>query len=211
MGICDLHCHLLPGIDDGYLTKDQFLRMLSLYLESGITTIAFTPHIYNPYVTTHVKDVRDTYAWAEQEARAIGIKTYLGSELYVGEQEILRTIPIEGTYALVEFGLSLPPPRLLVRLKQLIEEQHLIPIIAHVERYRWLEPKSSMLDRLLALGCLLQTNVESVENKDSLPYLQAGLIDLIATDNHGDETLPLRLAQALNDWPDVYQKMEERW
>ena len=43
MGLCDLHCHLLPLIDDGYVSKESFSRMLHLYLENGITTIAFTP------------------------------------------------------------------------------------------------------------------------------------------------------------------------
>jgi len=61
---------------------------------------------------------------------------------------------------------------------------------------------------LLKLGCLLQTNVEAVENGDSHPYLKRNLIDLIATDNHGDENLPLRMVQCLNAWPQVYGKME---
>ncbi len=210
MGICDFHCHLLPGIDDGYLSREGFLRMLSLYRECGITTIAFTPHIYNPFVATNIKDLRPTYAWAQQEAQKLGIATYLGSELYVAEQDILKAVPINNRYALVEFGLSLPPSHLLPRLKQL-KQQNLTLIIAHVERYLWLEPKSAMLQKLLDLGCLLQTNVESVENKVAFPYLQAGLIDLIATDNHGDETLPLRMMQVLNEWPDVYHKMEKMW
>lgn len=207
MALCDLHCHLLPLIDDGYVSKEAFSRMLHLYLENGITTIAFTPHIYNPYVTTNIAALRQTYAWAVEEAAKEGITTYLGSELYVGDQGELKCIPIAGTYALVEFGLSLPPAKLLERIDALAKQQ-LTPILAHVERYRWLEPDSAMLMELRKLGCLLQTNVEAVENGDSLPYLKRDLIDLIATDNHGDETLPLRMVQCLNAWPLVYGKME---
>ncbi|MGE4583781.1 MAG: CpsB/CapC family capsule biosynthesis tyrosine phosphatase [Sphaerochaeta sp.] len=210
MNLGDLHCHLLPLIDDGYVKEDTFSRMMTLYLENGITTIAFTPHIYNPYVTTDIPSLRKRYAWAEQIARSIGVTTYLGSELYIGEQENLRCVPINGRYALIEFGLSLPPLHLLEKVRQL-RDQDLVPILAHVERYRWLEPESPILAQLLDLGCLLQSNVEAVENGDSLPYLKRGLIDVIATDNHGDERLPLRLVQALNTWPDIYRKMEQLW
>lgn len=79
MGICDMHCHLLPEIDDGYLSREQFIRMLTLYQLSGVTAIAFTPpHIYNPYVTTNIAGLRETYHWARGgEAEALGLQTYL--------------------------------------------------------------------------------------------------------------------------------------
>ncbi|MEA4860922.1 Tyrosine-protein phosphatase CpsB [bioreactor metagenome] len=210
MGVSDLHCHLLPEIDDGYVSVEQFSRMLNLYAESGITTIAFTPHIYNPYVTTDVAKLRSTYQWAKELASSLGLVTYLGSELYVGEQDELKSLPIAARYALVEFGLSLPPPRLFERLSGL-QKQSLTPILAHVERYRWLDPKSPLLVQLKQMGCLLQSNVEAVENGDALPYLRHDLIDIIATDNHGDETLPVRLVQTLSDWPQVAQRMENLW
>jgi len=210
MGICDMHSHLLPEIDDGYLSREQFIRMLNLYQLSGVTAIAFTPHIFNPYVTTYISELRETYQWARGEAEALGLQTYLGSELFVGDQETLKTIPINGRFALVEFGLSLPPPKVLERLQQLVQ-MHYRPLIAHVERYLWLSPKSTMLQRLRSLGCLLQTNVEAVENNLSLPYLELGLIDVIATDNHGDETLPARLMDALEKWPSVGRSMQNLW
>lgn len=128
MGVCDLHCHLLPEIDDGYVSAEQFSRMLNLYAESGITTIAFTPHIYNPYVTTNVAKLRSTYQWAKELASSLGLVTYLGSELYVGEQDELKSLPIAARYALVEFGLSLPPPRLFERLSGL-QKQSLTPFL----------------------------------------------------------------------------------
>lgn len=207
MGLCDFHCHLLPQIDDGYVTREGFLRMLSLYKESGITSIAFTPHIYNPYVSTDIASLRDTFAWAAKIALDMGMVTYLGSELFVGTQQELKCIPIADTYALVEFGLSLPPANLMLRLEKL-QGQGLTIIMAHTERYRWLTPQSSALERLRGLGALVQVNVEAVEDGSALPYLERGLVDLVATDNHGDETLPGRMLAVLNDWPEVYEKME---
>ncbi len=207
MGICDFHCHLLPQIDDGYVSVEGFTRMLSLYKESGVSSIAFTPHIYNPYVKTSIGSLRDTFTWASKVAMDMGMVTYLGSELFVGDQAELKCIPIADKYCLVEFGLSLPPANLIPRLEKL-QSEGLTVILAHVERYRWLNPSSSMLERLLALGALVQVNVEAVENGSALSYLKSGLVDLVATDNHGDETLPSRMLAVLNDWPKVYDKME---
>lgn len=207
MGLCDFHCHLLPQIDDGYVSAEGFARMLSLYKESGVSSIAFTPHIYNPYVTTNIASLRETFGWASKMALGMGMTTYLGSELFVGTQTELKCIPIADKYCLVEFGLSLPPANLIPRLEKL-QGEGLTLILAHVERYRWLNPTSPTLDRLRALGSLVQVNVEAVEDGTALPYLEEGLVDLVATDNHGDETLPSRMLAVLNEWPVVYEKME---
>ncbi|WP_320127947.1 CpsB/CapC family capsule biosynthesis tyrosine phosphatase [uncultured Sphaerochaeta sp.] len=208
MGICDLHCHLLPAIDDGYVPRESFERMLGLYQESGVNSIAFTPHVYNPYVTTNIAMIRDTFQWASALASEKGMKTYLGSELFVGTQEVLKGIAIDRRFFLVEFGLSLPPGNLLPRLGVLANSGYTL-IIAHIERYVWLTPEDPVIAQFQKLGCLIQVNVEAVESGKALPYLQAGLVDLIATDNHGDETLPIRLMEALGNWPLVYRKMEQ--
>ena len=50
MSLLDMHCHLLPAIDDGYVAKEQFEKMMRIYSECGFTPPS--PHIYNPYVTT---------------------------------------------------------------------------------------------------------------------------------------------------------------
>ncbi len=206
MGLLDIHCHVLPAIDDGYVKTEQFETMMKIYSECGFSDIVCTPHIYNPYVTTNIGALRTTFAWAQEIAQKVGITLYLGSELYVAEQEKLAALPIDDRYVLVEFSLSLPPARLLDRLQQLIDER-LVPIIAHVERYRWLNPRSALLGQIRALGCLLQCNVEAVENGDAMAYVEANLVDIFATDNHGDETLPLRLASLITKWPAVGERM----
>lgn len=60
MGICDMHCHLLPEIDDGYLSREQFIRMLTLYQLSGVTAIAF----HTPYLQS-ICDYK--HRWAERD------------------------------------------------------------------------------------------------------------------------------------------------
>ncbi len=208
MSLLDVHCHLLPAIDDGYVAKEQFEKMMRIYSECGFTAVAFTPHIYNPYVTTNIEALRATYEWAKEVALHAGITTYLGSELYVGEQESLKALPIADRYVLVEFPLSLPPARLLERIAGL-RGQGFVPIIAHVERYRWLSPQAPLLLELKKLGCLLQCNVEAVENGDAGPYMEADMVDLFATDNHGDESLAPRLAYLIARYPEVGDRMDQ--
>ncbi len=210
MGICDLHTHLLPGIDDGYVVEDKLEQMLQIYQICGFSGVVFTPHIYNPYVKTNIPAIRERFQDAEKIAHSVGIQTYLGSELYVSQQENLKCIPIDGRFALVEFGLSLPPHNLFEKMEQLIN-QGLRPILAHVERFVWLNPYSPILKRLIDLGCLVQTNVEAIEVGRSLRYAKENMIDLVATDNHGDESLPPRMMQVLDAWPLIAQKMEKLW
>ncbi len=210
MGLRDTHSHLLPGIDDGYLDTQGCLRMYEIYHECGIDELVVTPHIYNPFVTTEVDRIRATFEWAQEEAQRRGVTLYLGSELYVSDQPRLKAIPIADRFVLVEFSLALPPAQLKERLSLLISEG-LTPIIAHVERYMWWSPKETLFHELKAMGCLVQVNVEAVENGAALPYLEADVVDILATDNHGDERLPLRLVQALEEWPSVKQRMETIW
>lgn len=210
MGLRDLHTHLLPEIDDGYMNTELYIRMVEIYRECGIEEVVTTPHIYNPYVTTHVDRIRSTFEWAQEEAQKRGLALHLGSELYVSDQEHLQAIPIRNRFVLVEFSLALPPVKVTQRLKTLIDEGF-TPIIAHVERYMWLKPTAPLLTEFRAMGCLIQVNVDAVESGDALPYLEAELVDIIATDNHGDERLPLKLVQVLETWPSVRKRMSEIW
>ena len=210
MGLWDVHSHLLPEIDDGYLDRAGCIRMLEIYRECGIDHIVATPHIYNPFVRTAVERIRSTFEWAKNEAEALGISLHLGRELYIADQGVLRAIPILYRFVLVEFSLALPPPNLKEQLRKLIDDGF-VPIIAHVERYVWLDPKHALVHKLKEMGCLLQGNVEAVESGAALPYLEAELLDILATDNHGNERVPLSLVQTMEKWPFVKKRMEDIW
>ncbi|MFA6844813.1 MAG: CpsB/CapC family capsule biosynthesis tyrosine phosphatase [Sphaerochaetaceae bacterium] len=208
MGIFDLHCHLLPKIDDSEVSVEGLSRILGIYKECGFEGVAFTPHIYNPFVTTDVASLRDTWQSAHLEAEQIGLRTYLGSELYIGEQRELCSIPIAGKYSLVEFPTVMPCSGWFEKLMTLARKG-LIPIIAHVERYRWLNVRSEDFARLKGLGSLIQVNVEGIEDGTALSYLEADMVDVLATDNHGkDELAPAKLITYVDKWPRVLSRME---
>jgi protein-tyrosine phosphatase len=208
MGLFDLHCHLLPGIDDSKVPEDGLESVLEVYCECGFSGLAFTPHVFNPYVTTKVAAIRGVWQKAEALCKGLGLKAYLGSELYVGAQAELKGIPIAGKYLLVEFSTSLPPPGVTERLLR-VKSEGLVPLIAHVERYAWLSPDGPVCGAWKKMGALLQVNVGGVQDGTALPYLEAGIVDVMATDNHGtDVTIPASLMSIVQKWPDVLARME---
>jgi protein-tyrosine phosphatase len=208
MGLVDMHCHLLPGIDDSEVPADGLARVLEIYKECGFSGIAFTPHIYNPYVTTRTELLRETWEKAKALAEEKHLRAYLGSELFIGAQTSIKSIPIAGRYALAEFPTTLPMSGWFERLGSLVS-QGMIPLVAHVERYTWLTVDSADFRRIKDLGCLIQVNVGGVLDGTALPYLQADVVDVMATDNHGrDDKTPTQLVAQVAKWPNVVSRME---
>ncbi len=207
MNLLDLHSHLLFGVDHGVQTRDQYRALLLEYKRNGIDTLVFTPHLFHPTVKTKVENIRENFRLATEDARKVGIHTVLGAELYLGSQLEVKTIPIGGRYALVEFPVSGRPIALERKLQQLVD-QGLEPIIAHVERYPWLKPQSETFEMFKDIGAWIQVNVSGIENRTAMPYIQRDLVDIIADDNHGDRTLPKRLRHCLDAYPGICSRME---
>ena len=207
MNLLDLHSHLLFDVDHGVQTRNLYRALLLEYRKAGINTLVLTPHLFHPTVKTKVENIRENFALAKEDASKVGIRVVLGAELYLGTQIEVRTIPIAGRYALVEFPVSGKPIGLDRKLGQLLD-QGLEPVIAHVERYPWLRPDGETFRMLKDMGAWIQVNVSGIENKTAMPYIQRDLVDIIADDNHGDRTLPGRLRACLDAYPEIAARME---
>ena len=155
MELFDMHCHLLPHVDDGFVEWNELGNYLDLYKSCGFSGIIFTPHLYDPYVTTDVKALRDSWIRANRLCEEKGLFSSLASEIYVLNEETVKGVPIMARYALVEFPTEFAPPALFEKLESL---SPLIPIIAHIERYKWLSPESEALKEMKARGYLIQVN-----------------------------------------------------
>ena len=207
MNLLDLHSHLLFDVDHGVQTRNLYRALLLEYRKAGINTLVLTPHLFHPTVKTKVENIRENFALAKEDASKVGIRVILGAELYLGTQIEVRTIPIAGRYALVEFPVSGKPIGLDRKLGQLLD-QGLEPVIDHVERYPWLRPDGETFRMLKDMGAWIQVNVSGIENKTAMPYIQRDLVDIIADDNHGDRTLPGRLRACLDAYPEIAARME---
>ncbi|MGQ9728583.1 MAG: tyrosine-protein phosphatase [Candidatus Fervidibacter sp.] len=206
MTLADLHIHLLPGVDDGPQDWETSERMLEILTQSGVKLVAPTPHIYEP-------------DWQDIDGRLIGLtelvtKAKRQGIQVVGAAEIwaipdlperwdkvpLLTYAGAGKYVLIEFDVNEMPlftEWLLFQLKA----RGVTPIIAHPERYLWVQEDERNLYRLLANGALLQVSADTLlrpeipMGKKARWLLQNGLADLLASDWHDpDSPYPLSLA-----------------
>lgn len=202
----DLHCHLLPSVDDGVQTEEESLKILKEYKTNGIDTVVFTPHINHPTVKTDIALIKEKYKEFKPKAEAFGIKTYLGSELYLQPNK-KNFIPLFNTFALIEMPTDTFPVYFMNTVFDLQLDAYEI-IIAHVERYKWLIEKPEMIAKLKEMGVYFQVNLNALENKKAEYYRKNNLIDFISTDNHGNKRKPTDLS-AYKKYPEITQKMNK--
>lgn len=203
-GMTDYHCHLLPGVDDGVEHLPETLRILQQYEAWGIREVWLTPHIMEEFPnTTEELNIRfQALVEAYQQTQPIHpITLHLGSEnmldaLFAQRLANNDLLPIlDGKHLLVETSYFNPPMDLEELLEQ-IKEKGYIPVLAHPERYQYME--ASDYRKLKALGVKFQLNIMSVfghygdrAQKKALELLKKGGYDWIGTDLHSEKALTL--------------------
>ncbi len=200
-----MHCHLLPHVDDGAAEWGSLSSYFSLYKKCGFTGVIFTPHLYSPYVSTDVKALGDTFKRASALAEESGLSSSLASEIFVLNEERVKGLPIANRYALVEFPVSYAPPGMMEKLETL---SPLIPVIAHIERYDWLTPESPVIMEMKDRGYLIQVNGKALaKGGKAKEYAESGLVDILASDCHGNEKDIIDLAEMASCYPEILGRM----
>ena len=206
----DLHHHLVHGVDDGAQTFEQTQAMLCVATENGISDMIATSHaapgqIYFdlPLYWDHLEMARE---WCDKNHLAIGL--YPGAEIFytdstlrmLDERRILTLN--QSRYVLLEFAGNISYEKLLHIARQFTQAEYL-PIFAHVERYRCLTSPGHLRKLQEKYGVMLQMNANTVLNPGSLwrqlwcrHLLQAGLIDVVASDAHNTGARRCRLKAA---------------
>jgi protein-tyrosine phosphatase len=211
----DLHCHILPGMDDGPAELDGSLRMLERLAKAGYRYIFATPHI--PWGTAKVdmEDFRKRGGGLVDEIRKISQSAQLDlaaehysdivPELIHGQGPL--SYPRDDTF-LMEFPLSGFPSR-LEDLLFLLEVKGKKAVIAHVERYPEVQKNPSVVEKLRDKGCFLLANLSSLAGtwsreaqKTAKVLFEEGLVDAATTDLHEADqmdavTLGLRMLEDL--------------
>lgn len=207
MRLVETHAHLLPFVDDGIRSKEQCLAVLDAYASAGFSDVVTTPHLYNPQVVTRTEHIRPMFDWAREEALKRDMRLSLGSETYVGGSLDPLVLPFFTNFVLIEADTQTEPLFLPHHAFGLLKRGFTV-ILAHIERYRWFDEKSGIAPKLREMGVFFQCNVDGVEKGQADRFMQAGLVDIIAGDNHGDVSLPGRLVAVLEKYPDVARRME---
>ncbi|MCR4824644.1 MAG: capsular biosynthesis protein [Bacteroidales bacterium] len=162
--ITDHHSHVLPGVDDGVRTMEESLVILDRLAREGVETLWLTPHIMED-VPNETEALRTRFA--ELQAAYSGpIRLYLAAEymmdsLFVERLETRDLLPIgtQGDHLLVETSCFTPPMD-LDGLLQRIRSAGYFPVLAHPERYFYMDRKDYR--RLVATGLQLQLNLGSL-------------------------------------------------
>ena len=195
----DLHCHLLPGVDDGARTLDDSLAMAQQAVSEGISHILVTPHHRNGKYLNPKEAVLEatTALQKELDDRGIGLTLYPSQEIRINgdlmddiENEDILFIDEEQRYLLIEFPtLSIPAytEQLFFKLRQ----QGITPVIVHPERNQAIIDDPNILLPFIERGALAQVTASSYAGafgkdiaKLSSQLIEANLVHILASDAH---------------------------
>ncbi len=188
----DLHTHLLPGVDDGSRTMENSVRVMQRLHAEGVTDIACTPHL-DASRAAHAP--AEAYAVMREELQSYapaGLRLHQGFEIMLDDPTADltdRRLSLGGSKAvLVEFQrvpLTSAATDELMRLRA----SGIIPVLAHPERYAGIS-----IDRLHIwrdIGVIIQGDAmlllaSNSRGEFARKALASGLLDILASDNHGD-------------------------
>jgi protein-tyrosine phosphatase len=206
----DIHCHILPGLDDGAESLDVAREMAEMAIADGITHVIGTPHASqsHAFVPELIKQRRDELQ-ALFEGRlvlATGCDFHLSFEnLQEIRHQPKRFTLNQKNYLLVEFADFSIPPALDQSLHEL-QLAGLTPIITHPERNPLIRAQPERLFRWLRQGCYVQVTAQSLLGKFgtgaqeiATQWLDAGAVHFLASDAHNTTSRPLRLREAYDE------------
>lgn len=209
----DFHSHILPGIDDGAKNLEQSIAMVNEAKKVGFTKIISTSHYMENYYECNERDRRQLLKKVQENVQ--GIELILGNEIYITNNiiELLQNgqaSSINGTkYVLFEFPLITTRPMNDKEVIYRLVENGYIPIIAHPERYPFIQENPDYLFELEEMGALFQANYGSIigmyglKAKKTLKILlKNNLISFFGSDAHRPE-------QVYNKMPKIIKKLKK--
>ena len=166
----DIHCHILPGVDDGARSIDESLGMLSKLAAVGVETVVATPHILRGSYEISSPERQEMVASLQKAAEENDIKIQIkpGAEYYLAPQILADidkleefTINNNGKYILVELPMQIVPPS-MEEIFFSLKVKGITPILAHPERNAKICQSPNILFNFVLKGCLTQINVGSI-------------------------------------------------
>ena len=226
MRFVDIHTHLTPGLDDGATTLFETLEMLRYAYDRGTRAMVATPHMFASFGNTNPLAVYDTFVDMVKRLERMStgreneflreMALYLGSENFISPEflEALKSrdvLTLNGSrYLLVEFPPYLPFETAESAVDRILEVG-LIPVLAHVERYSFLDNKPGRLAAFKKKGCIIQVNAEVIVDlkgrgvsKSVAPLFENGLIDVVASDGHDVHARPPSMDAAFGTLMSAY-------
>lgn len=205
----DLHCHILPGIDDGAAELSVSLGMARASVADGVSAVACTPHILpglyhnsGPQIRQAVQRLQDAL---DQEGIALRLVTGADAHIapdFIGNLRSGHLLSLADTrYVLVEPPHHVAP----IRLEDFFFNLRMagyVPILTHPERLSWIKSHYAAIQRLVRAGVWMQITAGSLTGafgRHARYYaermLDEGYVHILATDAHDLRRRPPNLSQ----------------
>jgi protein-tyrosine phosphatase len=216
--LIDLHCHILPGLDDGSGSAEESLAMARMAIQDGIRTIVATPHaldgVYNvtpAEITASVASFRELLA-----ARGLDLRVCEGADVHLcpGIADKIKagavgTINNTGKYFLLELPSQTIPSRVKEEIFSL-KVQGITPVVTHPERHPAILQDMNLLYDFISMGALSQITAMSLTGefgeevqRCAQELLKHRLVHVIASDAHSPDIRPPLLSRAVNEAADL--------
>lgn len=195
----DIHCHVLPNVDDGAKSMDMALKMLQMEYRDGVRSVILTPHYRREMFETPQQKIERQFTLLKEAAEEkIGrdLHLYLGCEFHANmtmAETLLngeRPTMAGSDYVLTEFSEASDISFVRERIYDLLSHGF-VPIIAHVERYPKIRKNLDDLQDLRKAGARLQVNAESILGGEGFfvkrfcrTLMNNGMMDFVGTDCH---------------------------
>ena len=220
--LVDIHCHIIPGVDDGSDGFESTMKMLKTAQDEGITRMIATPHFKKGHhnVSPEAADKLLEEIRTKAEKEGIALKFYLGNEVMFfsdveeafDEGKISR---INGTdNLLIEFYPDDEYSRIR-RGIETVQSMGFTPILAHVERYLELRKDISKIEHLKAVGAVITVNASSVTGDAGFltkqfvkGLLRRKLVGMIGTDAHDNSSRAPRMKKCAEY---LYSRYDEEY
>jgi len=208
----DIHCHLLPGMDDGSKSLHESVAMAEMAVADGIEYVVCTPHanseyLFDPAVVRERRDKLLKELAKSESARRLRLG--IGCDFHLSYENLMdiRNKPTKYSinhknYLLVEFDEFAIPPTMEEMLHNL-RVMGLYPIITHPERNALICAQQDRLRQWVRLGCYVQITAQSVlgrwgegVKRQVEAWMDENIVHFFASDAHNTVQRPLKLREA---------------
>ena len=221
----DFHSHILPNIDDGSRSIEETFNLIKEAERVGFEAIISTSHYMENYYET---DVPEREVWVKAilenlKTKNIQTNLYLGNEIYFSNNiiELLekrKASTINDTsYVLFELPLNAEPMNLYDVVYDMLQYK-LVPILAHPERYSFVQKEPELVYDLIEKGVLMQANYGSIIGQYGekaqmivIKFFENNMIHFLGSDVHRQNTIYPKIPRILDEIADIIgeEKLEE--
>ncbi len=198
-GMIDVHCHILPGIDDGSPDWETTLAMARMAADDGITLVIATPHQLGSHRANTSETIRSLVVEANRRLEDEGVPLVVrpGADVRIDDDlperladDSVVTLADQKRHVLLELPHELYVP--LDGLLDRLERMELVGILSHPERNAGIQRDPRIVHRLVDRGCLTQLTAgsltgsfgESIQRLSEV-LLKRGVVHMVASDAHG--------------------------